>query len=131
MFGDIHSGLSSLMFPREWRIKRAAKQHRPLIIDEPIWDGVKPGRGGLCPNISARESGAPTLPDLLHWSFPPPICSTIADPIHHFGGETRQQAEEGNKGVGGVYWFGFWSLIECLEDKPGDIRYPSGQRMGG
>lgn len=63
--------------------------------------------------------------------FPPPICSTIADPIHHFGGETRQQAEEGNKGVGGVYWFGFWSLIECLEDKPGDIRYPSGQRMGG
>lgn len=45
--------------------------------------------------------------------------------------EVSARAEEGNKGVRGVYWFGFGSLIECLEDKPGDIRYPSGQRMGG
>lgn len=24
-----------------------------------------------------------------------------------------------------------WRVIECAEDKPGDIRYPSGLRMGG
>lgn len=75
------------------------------------------------------------LSDLLYWCFRPPICTRVADPIHHFRGghqaEVSVKAEEGNKGVGGVYWFGFWSLIECLEDKPGDIRYPSGQRMGG
>lgn len=46
------------MFPSEWRIKRAAKQQRLLIIDEPIWDSVQPGRGGLSPNISAWESAA-------------------------------------------------------------------------
>lgn len=44
------------MFPTEWRIKRTGKQQRLLIIDEPIWDSVQTGRGGLCPNISAQEN---------------------------------------------------------------------------
>lgn len=41
------------------------------------------------------------------------------------------QAEVRNKGARGVYGFSFWSLIECLEDKPGDISHPGGQRMEG
>lgn len=31
-----------------------------------------------------------------------------------------------NKGLQGVYSLGSWRLIECLEDKLSDIRYPSG-----
>lgn len=31
-----------------------------------------------------------------------------------------------NKGLRGVCRLGSWRLIECLEDKLGDIRYPSG-----
>lgn len=33
---------------------------------------------------------------------------------------------EKNKGPQGVCRLGSWRLIECLEDKLGDIRYPSG-----
>lgn len=33
---------------------------------------------------------------------------------------------EKNKGLQGVCRLGSWRLIECLEDKLGDIRYPSG-----
>lgn len=41
------------------------------------------------------------------------------------------EAERRNKALRGVYRLASWRLIECLEDKLGDIRYPSGQRMGG
>lgn len=43
----------------------------------------------------------------------------------------EDQAKVSNKGVRGVYGLGVWSLIECLEDKAGDISHPGGQRMGG
>lgn len=39
--------------------------------------------------------------------------------------------QEAGRSLRGVYGFSLWSLIECLEDKLGDISHPSGQRMGG
>lgn len=104
MFGDLHFSMSPLHVSQRVEDKEDREYQEGLsIIDVPITEGVQPGGGASPPDASAQGSAV-------------------------FGGAgRRKQAEVSNKGLRGVYGFGFWSLIECLEDKIGDISHPSGQ----
>lgn len=86
----------------------------------------QPGRVPRAPAV--RPSPLVFSPAYLHHnSRPNPSFQGGNQAVVEFQRRPRRETKESEVFIGLV----FWSLIECLEDKPGDIRYPSGQRMGG
>lgn len=100
-----------------------------------LFGTVQSIHGGLCPNISTLRAHAAGLSTALTHHKRTRQVNVIFLAKQQVAGSTSEKPRarghyfkkvEKERGLQGVYRLGSWRLIECLEDKLCDIRYPSG-----